>query len=334
MGPHLHDYWPFVPEWLPLNTYGLSIALGFLVGAWMTRRHARRIGISPDAVLDVVLAAIVAGLAGARLFYVVQFYGVHFRGQPLWRMFAIHQGGLVFYGGLLGALPVCLWFIKRRGLPLGASLDVLAPAVMIGLAFGRIGCFSFGCCYGVPTEGAYGVTFPPDAPAYAHTAPGPDAPPRMGCRHGVVFPPDAPPYYNPEIPPGTPLFPSQLLSSAATFALSLLLSLHFIFVRSREGETAALLLVLYPMIRFIIESLRFDTRVPAGLSVAQWISLFVAAAGVAWLVRLYRRPPTAARPAPAGAAPEEPAREGERKPLPPPKKRRKKKRGKQERPPA
>lgn len=321
MGPHLHDYWPFLPEWLPLKSYGFAIAVGFLVAAWLAYRRAKRVGLPGEAVLDFALWAVVAGVAGARLFYIVEYHD-QFSGLPFWKYFAFHQGGLVFYGGFLGAIPVCVWFIWRRGMPLGRTLDVLASTIMIGLAFGRIGCFSFGCCYGVPTERAYGIVYPADASAYGHADGGSGG----GCRQcGVVFPPEMQAYAHPEIPPGTPLFPSQLLSAATAFFLFVLLSLHFRFLRTRDGETAALLLILYPVNRFLLEFTRADTPVRQGLTAAQWISIFVAAGAAAWLVVLLRRPPPTPSPAPDAATEEGQPPDARQRPTSRSKKRRERK---------
>ena len=137
---------------------------------------------------------------------------------------------------------------------------------MLGLACGRIGCFSFGCCWGKPTEAWWGVVFPPGAPAYAH----------------------------PDLHWPMALIPTQLLSSASALLLFVALSLYFHYGRKREGEVAALLLVLYPVARFCIEFLRHETAVPGRLSVSQWISVPTFLAGVAMLVWVRRRPAPAA----------------------------------------
>jgi len=276
MGPRLSDYWPFVPSWLPLHSYGLFVALGFLSAALIARRRARISGLPPDAMIDLALWAIVAGVAGGRLFYVVEFYKSQFRHAPLWYIVALNKGGLVFYGGFITGTLACAWYIYRHKLPALRTLDVVASVVMLGLAFGRLGCFSAGCCWGAPTQQWYGVVFPSNAPAY--------------CDTGIGWP--------------TALIPSQLISSFNAFMLFLILSAVFNGLRRREGIVGALLLILYPINRFWIETLRGDTAQPGSLSIAQKISIPAFVSGVVMLIWVLRRP---ARPDPVPAADPTPA---------------------------
>lgn len=292
MGPRLCDYWPFVPSWLPLHSYGMFVALGFLCAALIARRRAKVCGLPPDSMIDLALWAIVAGVAGGRLFYVMEFYKTEFRHAPLWYIFALNKGGLVFYGGFITGTLACAWYIWRHKLPALRALDVVASVVMLGLAFGRLGCFSAGCCWGRPTQEWYGVTFPAAAPAYHQTG----------------------------IPYLTPLIPSQLISAFNAFVLFLILSAAFHWLRRREGIVGALLLILYPINRFWLETLRGDTAQPGALSIAQKISIPAFIAGVLMLIWVLRRP---AQPDPA-PAPEPPPTQ----PLPP-LKRKKGKRGRQ-----
>ena len=280
MGPNLYDYWPFIPHWLPIKSYGFCVGLGFLVAAALARRRAGKVGVSGDDVLDLALCAIVSGVLGGRLFYVIQFHE-QFAGRPLWSYFALHQGGLVFYGGFVAAVPACAWFIHRRKLPVLRCLDVAASVAMLGLAFGRIGCFSYGCCWGGPTDAWWGVIFP----------------------HG------APPYASSSLEWGTPLIPVQLVSSLNAFMLFVILSVYFHRFRKRDGEVTALLLILYPINRFCMEFLRGDTAVPGSLSVSQWISVLLVVGGVSLFVWVAKSPPVALAPppkAPADAPPDRP----------------------------
>jgi phosphatidylglycerol:prolipoprotein diacylglycerol transferase len=268
MGPKLSDYWPFVPDWLPLHSYGVCVALGFFLAALLARRRARRVGVSEDAVMDLALWAIIAGIVGARIFYVIENIA-YFVKQPLWHVVALNKGGLVFYGGFLTAIAVCAWYVRRKRLPVLLTLDICASVVMIGLAFGRIGCFSYGCCWGRPTDAWWGVIFPPQAPPYA-----PDT--------GIDW--------------GTPLIPSQLVSALTAFVIFALTSLYFHYWRRYDGEVTAFLLIVYPINRFFLETLRHDTAVEGGWSVSQWISFPMALGGIAMMVWVYRRKKRAVRP--------------------------------------
>ena len=316
MGPKLHDYWPFVPDWLPVHSYGLCIALGFILAALIARRRAGKLGLNQDAFLDLAFWVLFAGIIGSRVFYVVQFWGSQFQGQPLWQIFAIHKGGLVFYGGVLGGIPVFFWFLRRKKLPLLSTLDVAASVIMLALACGRIGCFSYGCCWGKPTDASWGVVFPPNAPAYYRTQFDPVTSNRL-CRFGGS------PLYGPRVPaspardgelglagasyasgrllpPGTRLIPTQLINSFNAFCLFVILSLYFNYFRKRPGEVLGLALILYPANRFCMEFLRHDTSVPNGLSVSQWVSAGLFLCGVAISVWVRTRPsPEAVAAAPS-----------------------------------
>ncbi len=276
MGPRLCDYWPFVPSWLPLHSYGMFVALGFLSAALIARRRAKTCGLPPDSMIDLALWAIVAGVAGGRLFYVIEFYKTQFSHAPLWYVFALNKGGLVFYGGFITGTLACAWYVYRHKLPVLRTLDVVASVVMLGLAFGRLGCFSAGCCWGRPTQAWCGIVFPKGAPAYHDT--------------GISY--------------LTPLIPSQLISSFNAFVLFLILSAVYHWFRRKEGLVAALLLILYPINRFWLETLRGDTAQPGALSIAQKISIPACIAGVVLLIWVLRRP---ARPDPPPAAESQPA---------------------------
>ncbi len=167
------------PHALPVHSYGLLIAIGLLVGVAIAVRRGRAVGIEPGATLDLTFYAIVVGLVGARLLYVLVHASEYARlcgglgaprsvGQKVFDCTAalrFWQGGLVFFGGAVLAAAATLIFARRRGLDLGNVADVLAPSVSIAHVFGRLGCFMVGCCYGQPW--ARGVHFPADSVAYS-----------------------------------------------------------------------------------------------------------------------------------------------------------------------
>jgi phosphatidylglycerol:prolipoprotein diacylglycerol transferase len=156
------------------------------------------------------------------------------------------QGGLTFYGGLLLALPVAIWFARRRGLAVLVVLDLAAPALMLGHALGKIGCFLEGCCYGAPTTSPLGVHFPALA--------------------GTVH-------------------PTQLYESAAAAVLFVVLHRLVRRLGAGRGEVLGWMLALYAVWRTGLELLRADPRGSLGpLSTAQLISIPLAAAGVALIV--------------------------------------------------
>ncbi len=241
---------------IPIHSYGVMIMVGFLLGLAVARWRARKVLVDPDHITDVAIWALLGGIVGARALYVIE-YPEEF--SNIGEVFKIWKGGLVFYGGFIGAVLAGLIVIKRRQLQALNALDILVPSVALGQAFGRIGCFLRGCCYGVPVspDAWYGVRFPlpPDCDVYS---------PATG------------------IPPGTPLFPAQLVSSLNLLILFVALS-FFWRHRKRMGDVLALYLLLESVQRFAVEFFRGDhTR--GQLSPAQWVAIFMFFAALAIFV--------------------------------------------------
>ena len=142
---------------LTLYTYGFFLALAFLGAIFIAGREARRLGLPAETFFDLCFYAVVAALVGSRLMYVVLDLRT-FLAHPL-EIFAIWGGGLDFHGGVILALAVAIWFIRRHRLPWRPTLDALALGMPVGQFFGRIGCFMAGCCYGSPSTLPWAVTF-------------------------------------------------------------------------------------------------------------------------------------------------------------------------------
>lgn len=142
---------------LTIYSYGFMLAVAFLIGALLARAEARRKGINPDIVFDLVLFIAVGGIIGARLFYVVG-HLQQFARSPLSAL-AFWQPGLIFYGGLLGGVIAVLLFVRAKNLFVWDIADVLAPSLALGYAIARIGCFLNGCCYGGPCNLPWAVNF-------------------------------------------------------------------------------------------------------------------------------------------------------------------------------
>ena len=137
------------------------MAVAFLFGTWLALREARRLHLDEDKVVSVILVALVAGVLGARMLYVLEHVS-EFRRE--WgSVLALWQGGLTLYGGLVAGVFAGLVMARRLGLPIWVTADALAPSLAIGGVFGRVGCFMNGCCYGRPTRLPWGVTFPADS---------------------------------------------------------------------------------------------------------------------------------------------------------------------------
>ncbi len=240
---------------LTLHSYGVLLAIAFLAGLYVAARLAKRDGLDASKVTDLGVYVLIAGLLGAKLLLVVVEWK-HYELNPgeIWSLF---QSGGVFYGGLLGALPVAWFFARRSGLPGWRTADALAPGVILGQAVGRLGCFAAGCCHGAPAEVPWAVRF---TDVYAARSVG--------------------------TPLDTPLHPTQLYESAVAFAI--FGALLWLFPRRRfYGQIVASYALLYAVARFCLEFFRGDPSrgfVFGGmLSTSQFIALLmVLAIGAAW----------------------------------------------------
>jgi len=137
--------------------YGLFVALGFLFGALYTVRSAERDGISRDISLDVIVWVFVAGLLGARLLYILTDLDYYVAAPLL--MLKVWEGGLVYYGGFLAAVPVFFLVSRKYGINSLKFADSISKGLVMGHIFGRLGCFTKGCCYGLE-QNTFGLVFP------------------------------------------------------------------------------------------------------------------------------------------------------------------------------
>lgn len=258
--------------------YGMMLFLAFLgsmnLAAWLARREK----LDPEVIYDLSLGVFLGGLVGARLFYVIQYWGV--RVHTLLDVVRVWEGGIVLYGSIIGGTLAFFVYRMRRPFPLRPFLDVIAPALALGIAVGRFGCFLNGCCFGDVCRLPWAVAFPASSPPWA------------AHRLAHLIGPDA--------AWSLPVHPTQIYSVLDGFVLVLLLLAYFP-LRRRDGEVMALLMVTYPVTRLLIEFLRNDERIFfAGMTISQNISVLVLCCGLAnwfWLSRQ-----TAGRHADAGKA--------------------------------
>jgi phosphatidylglycerol:prolipoprotein diacylglycerol transferase len=280
---------------LKIHTFGAIVAIGVIVAAFLSRWEANRRGMDGDLVLDICVKTALIGFLGSRLMYVALNFD-YFAKNPL-DVLAIWKGGLVWYGGFLTAFAFALWSFKRHGLPVGSAADTLAPAVILGLAIGRVGCLMAGDDYGkiIPLEPGekapwYALTFPDPPDPILNEAGKPIANPRA-------------PLMEPEFR-GKPLYPTQpLMTLLGVTVFGILFALRK-RLAPYPGAIAALLLVLYPIKRFPIEMLRGDKvrgfLIPGVLSTSQAVSIPVLIIGLAVFLHILKKGP---RRAPeAGAA--------------------------------
>ena len=232
---------------LTLHTYGLLIAIGFLLGLSVMKTTLAPLGLHGDVVDRLSVLILLAGLLGARIMFFAVDGFVGLRADPL-VFFRIWEGGLAFYGGVCASLIAIAVFARRRKIPLLKLCDALVPPLLIAHALGRLGCLAAGCCYGKPAGEWPGITFT-----------------------------------NPEslAPRYIPLIPTQPMESAALLALFGFSMM--IFRRDAiTGRLSAFYLCGYAVVRFLMEFLRGDDRgqFVLGLSPSQLVAVVMLAAGV------------------------------------------------------
>jgi len=152
---------------LPIRGYGVMMMLGIVSGVGITVRRAPRMGIDPDKVFSLTFWMFAGGIFGARMFHVVQktFIEKTDQYQTIGDVLSIHEGGLVVLGALIAVAIIVPFFAWRNKLPLLALADLLSPGMVLGLAFGRVGCLLTGCCFGgtCDVDVTWAVTFPQES---------------------------------------------------------------------------------------------------------------------------------------------------------------------------
>jgi len=246
-----------------LHTYGVLVAAAFLIALWLAARLAKQAGLNFDAVTNLGIYCALAAIGGAKvMMFVVDLPHYIENPREIFTVATLQAGG-VFYGGLIGALAVAFWYMRKTRLPALQTADIFAPAIALGHGIGRLGCFSAGCCWGVPSDRPWAVTFT-----------NPVAEQLVG------------------VPLNVPLHPTQLYEAFAEFLI-----FGFLYWRIRKphpaGSIIALYLMLYATTRFIVEFYRNHEQGNlwgGPLDTSQWISLALVALG-AWFFHRARMAP-------------------------------------------
>lgn len=248
-----------------IPTYGLLVATGFLLGLWMTARLAQRRGMDPQMVTDLGIYVALAGLAGAKLLMFVYDFDYYRRNPGEILSMGTLQAGGVFYGGLIGALAVAVWYVRTRKLSFLPVADAFAPGIALGHAVGRLGCFAAGCCWGAECHRPWAVTYE-NIEAYQLVG----------------------------VPLGIPLHPTQIYEAIAELVI-FTITYRLYMKNPPPGRVIGAYLVLYPFARFLVEFVRSHEQAnPFGwiLSNAQWITMGLILLGL-WLLWSSRRPASA-----------------------------------------
>jgi phosphatidylglycerol:prolipoprotein diacylglycerol transferase len=247
--------------------FGAMLVVALYASLQISVWRAKRVRLDPEIFMDLAIWLVVSGIIGARLVYVVQHAEVIH--NPL-DIFKVWSGGIVFYGCIMGGAAGFLIYRAKHPFPFLPAIDVVAPALAVGVAIGRIGCFLNGCCYGDLCNLPWAVQFP------AHSLPW-----IAQVREGLI---------TKSAPFSLPVHPTQLYSALDGFLVLALLSAYFP-LRRRDGEVMALVMVTYPVSRFLIECLRNDEGAFfLGMTISQNISILLFVGGIAFWWYLSRLP--------------------------------------------
>ncbi len=262
---------------LTIPMYGVMTAVGMLAALLLLFKTSKYIRFTEDQILSAALWAIICGFLGAKILYwLVEIKQII--ANPHYLLETLREG-FVFYGALIGGLGGVAIYAAKHKLPYLAFVDLFSPSLVLAHAFGRIGCFFAGCCYGMECDCAISVVFPQGAVA----------------------------------PAGVPLIPTQLMESAFLFLLSFVL-IRMLKKEKVFGVVASWYMILYGAWRFVIEFFRDDERGFVGaLSTSQFISIFAVVAGVLLLI-LVTKKVIQSPPIPEPVEEEKPKKEKKAKP--------------------
>lgn len=239
---------------ITISYYGLMAGCGFLAALGLLNFNRKFANLTSDEASNLIFIALICGVLGSRIFYVIQFFD-QFRNN-LWDIIRIDKGGLVFYGGFFLALIVTLIYCRKKSLDPIRVLDVMVPSLALGHAFGRVGCFMHGCCYGKPTTLPWGVQYPINSAPFYH--------------------------YGEEL-----LHPVQIYETICNIVIC---AIALVLIRKcKRGITISFYFVAYGLIRFLDEFLRGDHFRRNNFTIAQLIGFCILPIGVIALIKFLRQ---------------------------------------------
>ena len=276
-----------LPQWLPLlggapiTSFGVFMLFAFLTAGYVMRLEIDRMGYDPEKAWDFVFMGVIGGIVGAKLYYVLLNFPQLIQ-DPVGML--LSRGGLVWYGGFMGATVLVIYEVRRQKMSVPSMADVMAPGLALGYAVGRMGCFMVGDDWGLPTSSVFGVRFPRGTPATTVQ--------NIEQMFGITVDPALIEEYGQVIP----VHPTQLYE----VGISTLIFFGLWRIRDhghQKGWLFMIWLVCAGLERFAVEFLRAkDDRFFGILTLAQVISLGIVAFGLAGVMK------TRGTGAPAGAA--------------------------------
>jgi phosphatidylglycerol:prolipoprotein diacylglycerol transferase len=275
-----------LPGWgLKVHAYGVMVLLACAGALAIAVWRAGRERLNVNSVYELAIWLFLGGVIGARGLFVAQHpETIH----SAWDLLRSWDGGNVFYGCIIGGLAGSLVYWWRCPFPFWPMADAVAPALAVGITLGRMGCFLNGCCFGAVTDVPWAMRFPAHGRVWL-----------LQVEQGILpLAADV----------SLPVHPTQLYAAFSGLVILIVLSARFPY-RRRDGEIMAMLMVLYPLTRWPIESLRGDeTTLFAGMTLSQNISVGLLLLGLFVWARVRNRP--AGRYADLVASIEEQEREG------------------------
>lgn len=272
---------PVVGHEIVIHGFGVMLVIGFLCAMWLAKKLAIRCRLDPEVFANAALLGLFAGVLGARLSHIIENIGQYTRSdRSAWDnlrdAMSIASGGLTYYGGFLLAFPTLVIYGWIKKVPIRLGMDIIAPCLMIGLAFGRVGCFLNGCCYGAECDQPFAVVFPKGSYAFvdqwARAEDANDAASLVELKQSGH---------------SRPVHAAQLYSAFTAFLLAGFLVAYFT-VPHPPGRVFAVMMILEGAARYVLEMLRVEPSVtrlfgqPMTLSMV--LGIIMAGTGVAlWI---------------------------------------------------
>ncbi len=243
---------------LSIQAYGFFFALAYLTAFYVLRTSAQLSGHSKNTFSDLALYCLISGVAGARIFFVLQNWPAF--ADRWWEIFYFWTGGLVFYGGFLSAIGFLFFYFRQKKIPLLRGLDLCVPALALAHGVGRLGCLFAGCCHGKLCDLPWAIRF-----------------------HSSLVTPEL---------RGLPLHPTQLYESVGLFSIGIGAMILLRRFPQKIGWASYFYLLAYGLLRFVVEFFRGDPirgELPLlGLSTSQGLSILLFLLGGALFIRSLR----------------------------------------------